>query len=175
MNQSDRNNQNNKVSDIDTMMEEIQKQIVEDEKTIYSNKVIELYTTALNFGMMEDADVFAAIKGWCGDTMVMYLRVKEGKIEESSFYTDGCGATLAAGSMLTIMAKGKSLEEARNITEEDLLDALDGLPDEHQHCAALSVNTLRKAISDFFKDGGPTILENKEVAKQINLEKRDEP
>jgi len=136
------------------MSEEIQKQIIEEEKIIYSNKIIELYNSPINFGRIEDADVYAMIHGWCGDTMEMFLKVEGGIIKDISFMTDGCGATLAAGSMLTIMVKGQSIEEARKINEEDLLDALGGLPDENLHCAALSVNTLREAIGELLKKRG---------------------
>lgn len=174
MNQSGKKNQNKKVRDIDMVVEEIQNQIVEDEKTIFSKKVIELYKNPLNFGMMEDADVFATINGWCGDTMMIYLRVKEGIIEDTSFYTDGCGATLSAGSMLATMAKGKTIKEARKISEKDLLDALGGLPAENLHCAALSVNTLRKAIGDFMKNAGHAILEKKNEKGQTKTDREED-
>lgn len=173
MNNSRIKNQEQKVSNLDKMMEEIQNQIIEGEKAVFSNKVIELYNAPLNFGKMEDADVHAMIHGWCGDTMELYLKVNRSIIKDISFQTDGCGATLAAGSMLTTMAKGKNIEEARKINEEDLLNALGGLPDENLHCATLGVNTLRKAIDDFLNNTELMIKKEKLAHEKAQIEKEE--
>ena len=86
--------------------------------------------------------------------MGMFLRVQDSRIEVAAFMTDGCGPTVACGSMLTQMAQGKSLEEAAAIEAADVIIALDGLPPEHLHCATLAVNTLQEAIADHQQEGG---------------------
>ena len=75
------------------------------------------------------------------------------RIKDACFWTDGCGATIACGSMLTKMIKGEPLEEAADITSERLTNVLGGLPKEHLHCSKLAVNTLQKAIKNYHKEG----------------------
>lgn len=140
-----------KKSDFDKFIEELQSQIIEEEKAIYSEKVIEEYNNPKNVGRMSDPDAFGIIYGSCGDTMEFYLKISNNKINDIMFMTDGCGATIACGSMLTTMAKGKSIDEAIGITKGDLITVLNGLPEENLHCAALAVGTLRKAIRDYRK------------------------
>ena len=86
--------------------------------------------------------------------MRMDLRIKDNVIQDARFWTDGCGASLACGNMLTSMIKGKNIDEADSISSEQLLEVLDGLPEEHQHCAKLAVDTLHKVIRDYHKKGG---------------------
>jgi nitrogen fixation NifU-like protein len=97
-------------------------------------------------GVMREPDGYALVHGPCGDTMEMFLRVQDSRIEIASFMTDGCGPTVACGSMLTKMAEGKRLEEAATIEAADVSAALDGLPPEHVHCATLAVYTLQEAM-----------------------------
>jgi nitrogen fixation NifU-like protein len=99
-------------------------------------------------GVMLDPDGHALVHGPCGDTMEMFLRVHDSLIEVAAFMTDGCGPTLACGSMLTRMAVGKRLKEAATIEAADLIIALDGLPPEYVHCATLAVDTLQEAMAD---------------------------
>ena len=91
----------------------------------------------------------AEITGSCGDTMEFYIRVEDGKIQDVKFYTDGCGTTIACGSVTTQIAKGKGLEDALGIMGQDIIDELEGLPEDHHHCARLSAETLQKAISNY--------------------------
>ena len=86
--------------------------------------------------------------------MEIYLQLDGEQIEEASFMTDGCGPTVACGSMLTTMVRGMSLNEAKRIRPQQLIDALDGLPEASTHCADLAVNTLQKAISDIPRTAG---------------------
>ncbi len=134
-------------TDFDRMVEELQQQIIEQERALYSATVIEEYHNPQNLGRMAEPDAYARVRGGCGDTMEIYLRLNGKKIKEAAFTTDGCGPTLASGSMLTMMVRGMSLEEAGKIGPEDLLAALDGLPEESVHCAELAVSALREAIS----------------------------
>lgn len=136
---------NNK-SDFDKMIDKIQNEIYEQERMIFSERVIKEYNNPKNIGKMAQPDAFATLTGSCGDTMEIYLKMDHDIIEDISFMTDGCGATIACGSMLTSMVKGKSVEEAKAITDDDLITALQGLPEENLHCAHLAVITLEKAL-----------------------------
>jgi len=136
---------NNK-SGFDNMIEKIQNEIYEQERMIFSERVIEEYNNPKNIGKMAQPDIFATLTGWCGDTMEIYLKMDHDIIEDISFMTDGCGATIACGSMLTSMVKGKSVEDAKAITDNDLVTVLQGLPEENLHCAHLVIITLEKAL-----------------------------
>ena len=112
-----------------------------------------------NYGMIENADGHARIKGPCGDTMDFWLSVKEGKLEKVSFITDGCGSSLACGSMATTLVEGKLIEDVFRLKQEEILKALGGLPPEFEHCALLASNTLQSACRDYlesFNDSGKT-------------------
>ena len=141
----------NKDEDFEQWLKNLQQKIEYEEKATYSEVVIHEYRNPSNFGVLENPDAIGEIKGPCGDTMKISLRVKEGRIRDACFWTDGCGATIACGSMLTKILKGKTTEEADNISNEKLLDALGGLPEEHQHCSDLAVNTLLKSLKEYNK------------------------
>ncbi len=134
-------------------IKKIQNKIEYDEEKTYSKVVIKEYRNPTNFGIIEHPDAVGVIKGPCGDTMKITLKIVNGKIQDARFWTDGCGATLACGSMLTKRVIGKTLQEANNVNSKQLLDALDGLPKEHDHCALLAVNTLQKAIKNYKNEG----------------------
>lgn len=85
----------------------------------------------------------------CGDVMKITIRVKDGIIEDAKFQTFGCGAAIAVSSMITEMAKGKTLEEASAITKESVANELEGLPAQKMHCSNLGADALRKAIEDY--------------------------
>ena len=134
-------------SDFDKMIEELQQEILEREKALYSEVVRREANAPKNFGKMTDADLHGVVHGWCGDTMEIYLQVDDDdRIQEATFTTDGCGATLACGSMLTQMVTGMELEKAEWVLPEDLANVLEGLPEEHMHCADLAVSTLQNAL-----------------------------
>jgi len=137
------------MTDFDRMIEELQRQITEQERALYSAKVIEEAHHPRNLGRMDKPDAYARVRGWCGDTVDIYLRLDEERIEAATFMTDGCGPSVACGSMLTSMVQGMSLQEASTIEPENLLAALDGLPEESAHCAELAVSTLREAIANW--------------------------
>ena len=141
----------NKDKDFEEMVKELQRKIDRDEEETYSKKVIKEYRNPVNFGFIENPDATGQIKGPCNDTMRMDLKIKSNMIHDARFWTDGCGASLACGNMLTSMIKGKNIDEANSISSEQLLEVLDGLPKEHQHCAKLAVDTLYKVIRDYHK------------------------
>ena len=102
-----------------------------------------------NMGRLQDFNGHAKITGPCGDTMEFWLQVQDEKIKKVSFITDGCGPSIASGSMTTRLAEGKSLEEVKLINQQDVLKSLDGLPEDHEHCALLATNTLKAACEDY--------------------------
>ncbi len=99
-------------------------------------------------GPLEVFDGHARITGPCGDTMEFWLLARSGKVEKVSFITDGCGPSLACGSMATCLAEGKRVEDAAGLRQQDILEALGGLPKESEHCALLAANTLKAACED---------------------------
>lgn len=113
---------------------------------VFSDRVIELAYEPLNVGEMDDPDAIALVRGQCGDRMAVSIKIEEGKIGVIRFLTDGCGATVACGSAVTELAKGKTPWDARKIYPQHVIRFLDGLPDSHLHCAALSVQALRHAL-----------------------------
>ena len=130
-------------------VDDLQALVMADARKIYSKTVIDHAMNPRNLGEMQDADGFAKVAGSCGDTMEIWLKVMDGIITQTAFYTDGCGTSIASGSMVTEMAKGKSIGEATKISQQDILNALGGLPDESEHCALLAANTLREAVRDY--------------------------
>jgi nitrogen fixation NifU-like protein len=132
--------------DLDRFVEELQREIDDEARAIYSAKVIEEFDRPGNLGRMAEPDVRGLVHGWCGDTMEVFLRLDGEVIREATFVTDGCGPSVACGSALTKMIQGMSLAEAGEVRPEDLLRVLDGLPDESAHCADLAVSTLHNAL-----------------------------
>lgn len=128
------------------IIKEIQRKIEYEEETEFSKKVINEYRNPSNFGVIDNPDAVGKTKGPCGDTMQIMLKIDNGKVTDVRFWTDGCGTSIACGSMLTKMIKGKTIEEIFTITSEKLNDELDGLPENHVHCTVLAVNTLKKTI-----------------------------
>ena len=129
--------------------EQFEELIREEMRKVYSEITLEHAMNPRNMGNLMDADGFAKITGPCGDTMEIWLKVSNETIVEATFMTDGCGTSIASGSMVTEMTKEKSIIEARKISQPDVLNALDGLPEESQHCALLAANTLKAAIRDY--------------------------
>jgi len=120
-----------------------------DARKIYSDTVIDHAMNPRNLGEVQGADGFARVTGPCGDTMEIWLKVKNDIVSKATFLTDGCGPSIASGSMITEMAGGKSIREALIISRQDVLTALGGLPEESEHCALLATNTLKAAVRDY--------------------------
>ena len=129
--------------------EQFEELIKAEMRKVYSKIAIDHSMNPRNAGDMENADGFAKVTGPCGDAMEVWLKMKGDIITEATFMTDGCGTSIASGSMVTEMAKEKSIIEAQKISQQDVLSALDGLPEESQHCALLAANTLKAAIGDY--------------------------
>ena len=133
----------------DDSFKELEQSVMEDMKRVYSEKTIDHFLNPRNLGGITAPDGFGRTTGPHGNTMEIYLKVKDGRVMNASFWTDGCGSSIASGSMVTELAKGKSVSEAQKITQQDILDALGGLPEDSLHCALLAANTLKEAIKDY--------------------------
>ena len=133
--------------------EKFEELVKQEMRKVYSDAVIEHGMNPRNLGELEDADGFARITGPCGDTMSIWLKVNGNTITDASFRTNGCGTSRASGSMVIDIAKGKSINDVRKTTQQDVLDALGGLPKESEHCALLAANTLKAAITNYLGMG----------------------
>ncbi|MHC1635559.1 MAG: iron-sulfur cluster assembly scaffold protein [Candidatus Methanospirareceae archaeon] len=138
-----------RMSKLDDFVREVEEALLEDARKIYTERTIEEAFNPKNVGEIKDADGAARITGPCGDTMQIHLKVEGGRIKDCKFLTDGCGATIACGSVITEIVKGKTIEEALGMDENDILEVLGGLPEENLHCPVLAINTLRAAIEDY--------------------------
>ena len=132
-----------------TAWEKFQELMAAEMRKIYSETAIDHAMNPRNIGGMDSANGFATVTGPCGDTMKIWLRVKNDIILEAAFTTDGCGTSIASGSMVTELAKGKNAIQAQRISQQDVLSALGGLPEESEHCALLAANTLKEAAKDY--------------------------
>ncbi|MCZ7393838.1 MAG: Fe-S cluster assembly scaffold protein NifU [Candidatus Methanoperedens sp.] len=121
----------------------------------YSEKVMEHFANPRNVGEIKDADGIGKVGNpVCGDLMWIYIKVKDDRLEDVKFKTFGCGAAIATSSMITEMAKGKTLEEALKINRNDVADALEGLPPIKMHCSNLAADGLHAAIKDYLEKTG---------------------
>jgi len=116
----------------------------------YNDRVLEHFRSPRNVGRMDSADGFGEqVSEICGDHMLLYLKIADGRISDINFLSLGCAASIASGSILTEMVKGKALQEAERVTTQDIVDALGGLPEPKIHCSVLAADCLRKAIEDY--------------------------
>lgn len=117
---------------------------------MYTEKVMDHFQNPRNVGEIPDADGVGEVgNAVCGDIMKIYLKVEDDRITDVKFKTFGCGAAIATSSMVTEMVKGKTLDEALQITNQAVAEALDGLPPQKMHCSNLAADALHKAIEDY--------------------------
>ena len=117
---------------------------------MYSKTVMDHFRSPRNVGVIEDANGVGEVGNpLCGDMMTIYLKIKDEKIDDIKFQTFGCGSAIAVSSMLTEIAKGKSLTDAKKITNKDVAEALEGLPKNKLHCSNLGADALQMAIKDY--------------------------
>lgn len=115
---------------------------------IYSETLIEHGLNPRNYGPIEDPDGYAKVTGPCGDTVEMFLRVRDGRVEQATFTTDGCIFSIAACSVAAEMAERKTLSECIGINQSAILDYLQKMPADHEHCALLAATTLQRALKE---------------------------
>jgi nitrogen fixation NifU-like protein len=114
----------------------------------FSERTLDYGMNPAHYGDMDLPDSHARITGPCGDTIDIYLLIQEGKIHEAKFMTDGCLYSIAACNAASHLATGKTLHQCLSIDQRAIIEHLNGLPDEHAHCALLAATTLNKAVND---------------------------
>lgn len=138
-----------KDKELEKFAREIQDQIMEKIRKQYSEKVIDHWQNPRNFRKIDNPDGHAKVKGPCGDTMEIFIKMKDEKISECGFQTDGCATTIVCGSLATELAKNKSFAHALGLINADvILKQLGGLPEPDVHCAQLAAETLQRALVD---------------------------
>ncbi len=122
---------------------------------LYSETVMDHFMNPRNVGSIEDADGVGEVgNAKCGDIMKMYLKIRDGRIEDVRFETFGCGSAIASSSMATEMIKGKTIEEALAVTNRQVVDALGGLPPHKLHCSVLAEESIKAAVKDYYDRNG---------------------
>ena len=122
---------------------------------LYSEKVMDHFRNPRNVGEIENADGVGEVgNAKCGDIMKMYLKIEDGVIVDVKFETFGCGSAIATSSMATELIKGKRVEEALSLTNQAVVEALDGLPAHKIHCSVLAEEAVRAAIKDYYDKNG---------------------
>ncbi|MCI8522964.1 MAG: Fe-S cluster assembly scaffold protein NifU [Lachnospiraceae bacterium] len=118
---------------------------------LYSEKVMEHFRHPRNAGIIEDADGIGEVgNARCGDIMKIYLKIEDDIIVDAAFETFGCGSAIASSSMATELIKGKPVSEALTLTNQAVVEALDGLPPHKVHCSVLAEEAIRKAVQDYY-------------------------
>ncbi len=129
-----------------------EKEVLDSMRWKYSDTVIDHAKNPRNLGNLPKNDGFAqSMSAECGDTLSMWLSVQDDTITRVTFWTDGCAPTLASGSITTVLATGRPVREAQSISADDILEALGGLPEIHEHCAEWAADTLNLAIEDYLE------------------------
>ena len=136
-------------SKFDELIKKLEEAIRKEERKLYGEKTIVEALNPKNVGELQNPDGAARITSPHGDTMEIHLKVEGDTVIDSKFTTDGRGPTVACGSVITEMVKGKSIEEAFRIEDKDILSVLGGLPEEDMYSPMLAVNTLRAALKDY--------------------------
>ena len=134
---------------MDDFVKDLQKQIYEETKAVYGEIFFQRWLNPFHMGSIRDADGYGRVKGPCGDIMEIFLKFEEVHAGDASYQTDGCGSSIACGSILSEMVTNMTVVEAQTITQSDLIEYCQGLPDEDKHCALLAVSTLQQAINDY--------------------------
>src|SRR4030042_606190 len=129
--------------------DELEKEILETMKKIYPEAVIDHAMNPRNTSNISSPDGFGSTTSACGETMEIRLKAKDGKITDASFWTNGCSATVACGSMASELIKGEDVSQALAMGQNDILEALGGLPEGNHHCAQLAANAVKAAVLDY--------------------------
>ena len=117
---------------------------------LYSEKVMDHFRNPRNVGVLEDANGVGTVgNAKCGDIMKMYLKIEDDIVKDVKFETFGCGSAIASSSMATELIKGKPVEEARQLTNKAVAEALEGLPDYKMHCSVLAQEAIEAALKDY--------------------------
>ncbi len=133
----------------DEFARNLQQQIFSEVKETYGIKALERWKNPRYMGVMENPDGYARVTGVCGDTMEVYLRFRDDRVEEALYRTDGCGSSNVCGSFAAELAHGKDPDDLIEVTGESIIETIGGLPEAEKHCAFLAAETLQEALNDY--------------------------
>lgn len=140
-----------KENDLEIFARELQAQIMGKIRKQYSEVVIDHWQNPRNFRKIQNPDGYAKVTGPCGDTMEMFIKMRNEKISECGFQTDGCASSIVCGSVATELVQNKPLTQALGVIRADeILKILGGLPESDVHCAQLAAETMKRALTDCF-------------------------
>ena len=135
--------------DFDDFVEGLQDQIYEETRAAYGDIAFQRWLKPLYMGAMDKPDGYGRVTGSCGDTMEIFLKFENERVQDASFQTDGCGSSTVCGSFAAEMALGRSPNEIIHITGEAILGKVENFPEEDKHCAFLSADALQEALNDY--------------------------
>jgi nitrogen fixation NifU-like protein len=133
----------------DKFVRDLQEQIFEETKEAYGERAFHRWLDPVYMGVIKEPDGYACLTGVCGDTMEIFLRFENSRVKEASFQADGCGSSIVCGSFAAEMSLGKNPDELLEVTSEAILERLERLPKEDEHCASLAAETLQEALNDY--------------------------
>jgi len=142
--------------ELEDFVRDLQDRIDEDVLQTYGRAAYARWREPRFVGSMDAPDGRGRVTGTCGDTMEIFLRFRNGRVEAATFMTDGCGSSIICGSFAAELARGKTPEELIDVTGERLLDCIGGLPEAERHCAFLAAAALREALEDCMKQAHET-------------------
>ena len=140
-----------KEDDFDSFVEQLQQEIIDKEVSDFNEHIVSLFHNPKNWGKPSSYTISQTYLGPRNDTMEFYLTIEDGIIKSANFFTDGCGATVATGSQITLLIEGRPIEYAEKLKPEDIDRALLGLPEDHKHSLELAVTALRNLIEKYKK------------------------
>lgn len=136
--------------EFDKFVQELQEEIDQEVRENFSPNALDLIKNKYNWGKLNDANATSRYTGPCGDTMEFFLKINnEGIINDARFQTNGCNPTIASGSQTTLLIIGKTIENAKSLTSDDIMKAIGKLPPENSHCPELANRALKKALDDY--------------------------
>jgi len=155
-------------AEFDAIVNKIQEEVFAEARDALGEKGFERWRNPKFCGKMEDADGFARVKGSCGDTMEMYLKVDGDRVCEVSYTTDGCGSSSVAGSFTAELATGRAIEEVFGLSGADVLKEIGAFPEAEEHCAYLAVQTLQEALNEYMvaRTQKVKMAENEQLARK---------
>jgi nitrogen fixation NifU-like protein len=136
-------------NEFDALVDKIQGEVFREAKEILGDKGFERWRNPKFRGPIPGADSYAKLRGECGDTMEMFLKVRDGRVERVGYMTDGCSSSAIAGSFAAELAAGKTFEEVLDLRGEDVLQVIGRFPENEKHCAHLAVRTLQEALNSY--------------------------
>ncbi len=135
--------------EFETVVQQLQDQVFSDAKQAYGAKGFDRWRNPRYSGPLADADASGGLKGGCGDTINIFLKFKDNRVEKASYTTDGCGSSALCGSFTAELAHDRNPEELLELEPDDVLNMIGTFPDEERHCATLAIKALQEAVNNY--------------------------